>query len=422
MTRHKVALINLGCRVNRVENDLVASQLEGAGLELCDPAAAELVVVNTCAVTGEAEAKTRKRLRRVAQLPQAPLVLASGCVANLRGEELEGLAPNIEVVRDKSRLAEVALSRLGLEPGSVTDAGELAATPTPTGRMRPGIKIQDGCDNRCSYCIVWKARGASRSTGVGEVLRQVRSAVARGGHEVVLTGINLGRFRGEAEDGRGITLSGLIDLILGETEVERVRLSSIEPPDVTDELLDAMARGGERVAPFLHVCLQSGCDDTLRRMRRVYGTAEYRRTVLHARERIEGLALGTDLIVGFPGETGEEFEASLAFCEEMAFAKMHVFRYSARPGTPAATAEGQVPPRVMAERGRRMRELAARMRRQSASARVGSEELAVVQYPGRAVTGRLHDLLVDPSAPLDALVRARVTSVMDDGTLVGTLL
>ena len=422
MTSRKVALVNLGCRVNRVENDLVASRLEGAGLELSSPADAELVVVNTCAVTGEAEAKTRKQLRRVAALPQVPFVLASGCVANLRGEELAALAPNIEVVRDKSRIAEVALARLGMEPGSVTDAGDLVPTPTPTGRMRPGIKIQDGCDNRCSYCIVWKARGASRSADVAEVLAQVRSAVARGAHEVVLTGINLGRFRGEDKEGRLLALPGLLDLVLGQTEVDRVRLSSIEPPDVTDELLEAMDRGGERVAPFLHVCLQSGCDATLRRMGRVYDTAAYRRMALHAREQIEGLALGTDLIVGFPGETDAEFERSLAFCEEMAFAKMHVFRYSARPGTPAATAEGQVSPKVMAERGRRTRELARQMRRQSALGRVGAEELALVQYPGRAVTGRLHDLLVDPAVPLDALVRARVRSVMDDGTLVGELL
>jgi threonylcarbamoyladenosine tRNA methylthiotransferase MtaB len=287
---------------------------------------------------------------------------------------------------------------------------------TPTGRTRPGIKIQDGCDNRCTYCIVWKARGRSRSLDATRVVDEVRLACARGAHEVVLTGINLGCYHDMTETGT-LRLPGLLTRILDDTDVERVRLSSIEPPDVTDELLATMAAAGERIAPFLHICLQSGCDATLRRMGRVYDTASYAHVVDAARAALPDLALGTDLIVGFPGERDEDFAQSLAFCERMGFAKMHVFRYSRRPGTPAAGWRDQVSAPVSAERSARMLELAERMRLAAATRRVGADELVVVQHPGRGVTGGLFDVLVDDDAPLDTLVRVRPHDVLPGGTL-----
>lgn len=418
-----VALVNLGCRVNRVELDLMASELERAGARIAPESEADVVVVNTCAVTGEAEAKARKAVRRAASLPGEPLVVATGCVASLFADELASLAPNVLVERDKGLVAGRVVERLGLARAPEPDpAGACAVAPTPTGRTRPGIKVQDGCDNRCTYCIVWRARGRARSVAPAEVLRSVREAQARGAREVVLTGINLGCYRAEGEGGGEMGLPGLLDLLLERTDVERIRLSSIEPPDVTPELCAVMARAGERVAPFLHVCLQSGCDETLRRMARVYRTDLFRRVAQAAREAVPGLALGTDLIVGFPGETDEEFEASLAFCREMRFAKMHVFRYSRRPGTPAATMPGQVDPRVMAERGRRARELADELRLAEAARLVGSRDLVLVQYPGRGVSGGLFDVLVDPALPLDSLVPVRLASVRADATLVGEAL
>ena len=413
----RVAFVNLGCRVNRVETDLIANRLERAGCVLVPEAEAELIVINTCAVTGEAEAKTRKTIRHAAHLPAAPVVVATGCVANLFRSELEELGPNVLVEPNKAEVPALALRELGLDESSVGDDGELAVTPTPTGRMRPGIKVQDGCDNRCTYCIVWKARGAARSLEPGKVISAVNEAVARGAHEVVLTGINLGSYRmdGGVEGG----LPELLQTVLDQTAIERVRLSSIEPPDVTERLLGVMAASQGRVAPFLHVCLQSGCDATLRRMARVYDTAFFRQAVELSRAYLPGIALGTDLIVGFPGETDADFQESLAFCRQMSFAKMHVFRYSRRPGTPAATMEGQVDPRVMAERGSRMREAARQMRLAEARLRMGKVEDAIVQYPGRAVTGGLFDIACDPSIPLDSLVRLRVESVLPDATLLG---
>lgn len=417
--RPGVCLLNLGCRVNRVELDLMASELEAAGAVLVDEAEADAIVVNTCAVTGEAEAKTRKAVRRAAGMPKAPAVVATGCVASLFSAELSELAPNVVVEANKSLVAGRVLDLLGLAAGSVTDEGGLVSAPTPTGRTRPGVKIQDGCDNRCTYCIVWKARGRGRSLAPEDVLAGIRAAQARGAHEVVLTGINLGSYHWERDGAPDLRLSGLLDLIMEKTDVERVRLSSIEPPDVTPELCDAMARAGERVAPFLHVCLQSGSDRTLRRMARVYRTDLFRRAVEEARSLVPRLALGTDLIVGFPGETDEDFADSLAFCEEMRFAKMHVFRYSRRPGTPAADFPDQVYPHVMAARGARMRELAGRMRREEAAGLVGADDLVVVQYPGRGVSGGLFDVRVPEEVPLDTLLPVRLSEVLPDGTLVG---
>ena len=413
-----VHLANLGCRVNRVELDAMANRLEAAGMALVDEADADFVVINTCAVTGEAEAKTRKAIRRAAALPKEPVVVATGCVANLFADELASLAPNVRVVADKRKVADFVLDLAGTNTLAPEVASQGCLTVTPTGRTRPGIKIQDGCDNRCTYCIVWKARGRGRSLAPDEVLEAVRGAQMRGAHEVVLTGINLGDYR-HGEGDSPMRLPELLDLILESTDVERVRLSSIEPPDVDADLLRVMAGSDGRVAPFLHVCLQSGCDRTLRRMARVYKTDLFRRVVEASREALPDIALGTDLIVGFPGETNEDFKQSLAFCEQMRFSKMHVFRYSRRPGTPAADFPDQVEPKVMGERSARMRDLAARMRQQEAARLVGKDDLVLVQYPGRGVSGGLYDVLVDPSVPVDTLLPVRLDSVDEGGTLTG---
>lgn len=414
----RVAFINLGCRVNRVETDLIASSLEKAHIGQAKSEEADCIIVNSCAVTSEAEAKTRKIIRHAAHLEQKPSVIATGCVASLFKDELLTLGDNVYVEADKSKVADLALDLLGVPIGSVSDEGEVISAPTPTGRTRPGIKVQDGCDNRCTFCIVWKARGKARSTSLDEILEITQEALDRGAQEVVLTGINLGRFDGVDQSGNTIGLPGLLEELLTRTQVGRIRLSSIEPPDVTPELLSVMAKYPERIAQFLHICLQSGCDRTLERMARVYTTAEFRKTVELAREMLPNIALGTDLIVGFPGETDEDFEESLAFCREMNFAKMHIFRYSRRPGTPAAEMEGQVDPKVMATRAKRMHELADEMRQSQAKALVGTKQLVVVQTPGKGVTGGLFDAAFDKNIPLDVLVPMEVISVMPKGVLL----
>lgn len=409
-------MVNLGCRVNRVETDLIAGKLESAGCELVPQDEADLVVVNTCAVTGEAQTKTRKAVRHAARLPHAPLVLATGCVANLFEEELRSVAPGLIVEKRKDRVAARALDALGVGEDYVDDRGVLAVSPSPTGRTRPGIKIQDGCDNRCSFCIVWKARGASTSLAPRKVLDALHDAERRNAHEVVLTGINLGSYRAPAGDAllEGARLPELLEYLLSNSSIERLRLSSIEPPDVTDELLRVVAASGGRVAPFLHVCLQSGCDATLRRMRRVYDTAYFGTMVERCRAALPSMAIETDLIVGFPGETNDEFTQSYEFCKRMRFSRMHVFRYSKRPGTPAATASGQVSPQESAHRSGLMRDLARRMRQEQMEAHVGTLGDVIVQYPGRGVSPELFDVLVDPRICVGELVRVRYARADDD--------
>ena len=411
----RVAFVNLGCRVNRVELDAIARELAGYGAEVADEQTADAIVVNTCAVTGEAEAKARKAVRHAASLPGGPVVVATGCVASLFAGELEALAENVAVEPNKSEVAALVASKLGLAKGLEAPGASRAEAPghavTPTGRMRPGLKIQDGCDNRCTYCIVWKARGAARSTSPTDVLAGVKALVADGAKEVVLTGIDLGRYECE-----GLGLAGLLERILSETSVGRVRLSSIEPAGVTDELLRVMAASNGRVAPFLHIPLQSGCDATLARMGRPYTSAEYLEVVQRARKALPGVAIACDLIVGFPQETDEEFAESLATCERCGFAKMHVFRYSRRPGTPAATMEGQVVPEAAAQRSRAMRELASRLRSDFVASLVGTEQLVLVERGSRGVTGGLVEVLVDEGHD-GQLIRVSPASLAGAGVL-----
>ena len=411
----RVAFVNLGCRVNRVELDAIARELAGYGAEVADEQTADAIVVNTCAVTGEAEAKARKAVRHAASLPGGPVVVATGCVASLFAGELEALAENVAVEPNKSEVAALVASKLGLAKGLEAPGASRAEAPghavTPTGRMRPGLKIQDGCDNRCTYCIVWKARGAARSTSPTDVLAGVKALVEDGAKEVVLTGIDLGRYECE-----GLGLAGLLERILSETSVGRVRLSSIEPAGVTDELLRVMAASNGRVAPFLHIPLQSGCDATLARMGRPYTSAEYLEVVQRARKALPGVAIACDLIVGFPQETDEEFAESIATCERCGFAKMHVFRYSRRPGTPAASMEGQVVPEAAAQRSRAMRELASRLRSDFVASLVGTEQLVLVERGSSGVTGGLVEVLVDEGHD-GQLIRVSPASLAGAGVL-----
>lgn len=412
--RPKAAVVNLGCRVNRVELDDIAAGLVSAGMSLADEREAELVVINTCAVTGEAEKKARKAIRHAASLPARPLVVATGCAAALFSSELASLGENVSVVADKSAVVARCCEEMGIDPPR---RGPCPSGPVGiTGRVRPGIKVQDGCDSRCAYCIVWKARGPSRSLGLDEVVARVRDASAQGAGEVVLTGINLGRYDVPLGGGRA-GLARLVDAVLERTDVGRVRLSSVEPLDVTPELLGVMSASDGRVAPFLHLPLQSGCDATLARMGRPYDSGGYRSVAEAAREALPALALACDVMVGFPGEDEGEFSSSHGFCREMAFARMHVFRYSPRPGTVAAAASGQVAPAEKAARGERMRSLSREMRASYLSGLVGRTERVCVESPGRATTGGLAEALVDERLPVGGLSDVLVRAVGRDGLL-----
>ena len=415
MTAPVFAMVNLGCRVNRVECDRIAEELESRGFVLGASTVADAVIVNTCAVTGEAEAKTRKAIRRAAKLSQAPLVVATGCVANLFADSLRELGDNVHVVTDKGSVATYVAEKLGAP--TADRVSPIAATPTPTGRTRPGIKVQDGCDLRCSYCIVWKARGTSTSVPAERVVSDVRAAMERNAREVVLTGINLGCY-----DDNGMRLPDLLEMLLEKTDVGRLRISSIEPQDVDGRLVSLMGSSDGRIAPYLHMCLQSGSDSVLRRMGRVYTASEFAHAAEAAYAAIPNLAIETDLIVGFPGETDEEFSESYSFCERMGFSHIHTFRYSKRPGTRAAAMEGQVSAKTSAARSDAIRALGERLRLSAAEKLVGTRELVVTQETGSGITGGLFSCVLDKQVEPDRLVAVRIEGVRPDSTLKGVVL
>lgn len=417
-----VSVVNLGCRVNRVESDRMTVDFARAGFGLVDEDEADLVVINTCAVTGEAEAKTRKAVRHAVNLPRKPYVVVTGCAVNLHPDSLAELSDRVVIEPMKTDVAARAADLLGFGETGACDGGldsrELADL---LGRSRLGVKIQDGCNNRCTYCIVWKARGPERSVPVDAVLEQVREAHAAGIPEVVLTGVNLGAYDGMGPDDDHVEIDELLDAILTETDIPHVRLSSIEPMDVSERLVRRMAAEPRRVAPFLHLPVQSGCTSTLQRMGRPYSAEEFERTVARIREILPAASISGDLIVGFPGETDEEFEQTRAFVERVGFSRLHVFRYSARPGTIAAEMPNQVAPEVMADRSLAIRKLVERTARADAQARIGTTERAVVEYPGRGTLGSFHRVVLDdaPDLAVKSIVDVAIMYMDEEGVLHG---
>ena len=281
----RVCVVNLGCRVNRVESDWIEAAFRERGCALVPEEDADLIAVNTCAVTGEAQAKTRKAVRRAATLPRRPLVAVTGCVANLFPSELESLGDNVRVLPAKEELAAAALEISGVPRGAWGATGivwvvSLRSRPAP-GRLKRGVKVQDGCDNRCTYCIVWRARGIPRSADPADVEAQVRRVLAEGAREVELTGINSGRYCATGADGAPLGLGGLLHRLapLARQASAVIRASSVEPPEVSAELVEAMAEHVDVVCAHLHLPLQSGCSATLSRMGRRYNADGFARSV-----------------------------------------------------------------------------------------------------------------------------------------------
>ena len=300
-------------------------------------------------------------------------------------------APNPRVARETA-------AELGFAPGN-------SPTTRPLFRTRVDVKIQDGCDNACSYCIVHAARGPARSEPADGVVERVAQLAASGTQEVVLVGIDIGAYRDGALD-----LAGLLQRLLAETGIGRIRISSIEPHSLTPPLIDVLAHAGGRVCRHLHVCLQSGSSNVLRQMNRGYSAEAFAELVGAARAQVEGLALSTDVIVGFPGETDGDFERTCQLVRECGFMRLHVFRYSKRPGTPAAERADQVPPQVMAARAARLRELGAALAMRDAKGRIGRVEQVIVERPGRGTAESYHGVAFAADAPQGSLLPMRLTA------------
>jgi MiaB/RimO family radical SAM methylthiotransferase len=404
--------VSLGCPKALVDSERIITRLRAEGYELSrQHQGSDLVIVNTCGFLDSAKAESLGAIG--AALKENGKVIVTGCMG-AEPENISAAYPDVLAITGPQQYE------------SVLDAVHKALPPQhdpfldlvpPEGiKLTPRhyayLKISEGCNNRCSFCIIPFVRGRSRSAPVEQVVEQVRGLSARY-REIVLSGINLGRWG--REPGSRMRLADLVRLLLAETDVARLRLSSVEPMDFSDDLLHLMAESG-RVARHVHAPLQSGSDRVLRRMHRKYRPRHYADRVLKARTLMPEAAIGADVMVGFPGETEAEFEESRRFIDEMPFTYLHVFTYSERPGTPAAESAEQVPMKVRKERNRILRELAAAKNRAFREAMVGRTLSGVtLDEGGIALTDNYLKVEMSAPRPANRIVDLHIGQVTDAG-------
>jgi threonylcarbamoyladenosine tRNA methylthiotransferase MtaB len=426
----KVFIQNFGCRATQADGAALEAQLGGRGFQVASqPDAADLVILNSCTVTSEADQDVRQAVRRVHRQNPGARILVTGCYAQRAPQELAAL-PGVAWVVGNSHKASIPdlLHAEDLSPqdastpyhsqvriGDIFAQHEFLSAPVEDAagdRTRPNLKIQDGCNNRCSFCIIPFVRGRSRSATPEQVIDQVRHLAARY-CEVVLSGINLGRWG--RDSGLDMRLAELVGRLLDETEVQRLRLSSIEPMDLSAALLECMA-SSPRIARHVHVPLQSGCDAVLKRMKRRYRARHYRDRIEQAFRALPDAAFGADVMVGFPGETDAEFEESRQFIASLPFTYLHVFTYSERPGTPAAEMPGRVPMPVRKHRNRVLRELAATRNLEFRQRMIGRTLPAVtLEEDGIALSDNYLKIRMATRRPPNTNVSLRIGSVTQSG-------
>ena len=351
--------VTLGCKVNQYETQLVREGLLGIGYRDADAQqTASLCIVNTCTVTQEGDSKSRQVIRRLARENPESRIVVMGCYATRAPEELSVL-PNVsEVVTDKREIPDL-LGRFGVIdiPSGISQFGD---------RHRAYVKVQDGCLLRCSYCVIPSVRPGLQSRPVDSILEEVCRLTENGYREIVLTGIHLGHYGVEDNwnkpKSEWLRLSHLVEQIANLSGDFRIRLSSIEATEMTRELIQVMATYADRICPHLHICLQSGSDRILRRMKRRWSTRTFQQRCELIQESLDQPALTTDIIVGFPGETDSDFQASCQLVRDIAFSKIHVFPFSPRRGTPAAEFADQIPKRIKTDRRRELTQIERALR------------------------------------------------------------
>ncbi len=358
----KVSLLTFGCKLNRFETMAMAEALEQAGHLAVGPGdEADVYVVNTCTVTAKSDMECRKAIRRLARVHPGAAIVAAGCYADRDASALAGL-PGVRLVlgnREKAGLPrKLAWLEGGPEPaGPAGDEETFPLLKSFGGRARAFVKIQDGCSNRCAYCVVWQVRGPGRSESEERVVRQVADLARAGFPEIVLTGVHLGGWGADLKPPG--TLASLLDRLAEGSEGPRLRLSSVEPNEFGGDLLETVARR-PRICRHFHLPLQSGSREVLARMNRGYTPEDYARAARTILEALPGVGLGADVIAGFPGETEGEFAETVDLVESIPLSYLHVFAFSPRPGTAAASMTGQVPAPVRARRSLVLRDLGAR--------------------------------------------------------------
>jgi threonylcarbamoyladenosine tRNA methylthiotransferase MtaB len=458
---------NFGCRATQADGAGIERELIDLGLARADQAHdATLVVLNTCTVTASADQDVRAAIRRIHRQNPSCRILVTGCYAQRAPEEIAAL-PGVSLVVGNSHKHEVAqiavekflcrdevvpspagfvpvgnllgaalvtgqgpittqtASRAEVIVGDIFAHTELVAAPVfdaGAEKTRPNLKVQDGCDNRCSFCIIPYVRGQNRSLPLNEVLREIDTLVAAGYREVVISGINLGRWGRDFNKPRKFI--DLVQAIAEKTALERLRISSVEPMDWTDELI-ALVASSPRIAKHAHVPMQSGSDRVLRKMHRKYRPWHYAEKLTKIRQAMPTAAIGADVMVGFPGETDLDFEETRAMVEQLPFTYLHVFTYSGRPGTPSHTMPNQVPVHVAKERNRILREMAAAKKLRFMESFVGSRVSAItlgVQENGctEALTGNYLKLWLRGSHRENQILEPLVEQASAEG-LIGTL-
>jgi threonylcarbamoyladenosine tRNA methylthiotransferase MtaB len=372
--------VTLGCKVNQYETELVRQALATAGYrDADDDEPADLCLVNTCTVTAEGDKKSRQVIRQLARRNAGTRIVVMGCYATRAPREIAALPAVAEVITDKRELPDW-LTRWGVAdvPRGISGFGS---------RQRAYVKVQDGCLLRCSFCIIPSVRPHLASRPLEHIIDEVRRLVDAGHREIVLTGIHLGHYGVEWSRSRPksawLRLSHLLEKLAALPGEFRLRLSSIEATEVTRELVSILGAHPHRICPHLHVSMQSGSDAVLARMRRRWGSRRFIDRCRLVRESLDQPAFTTDVIVGFPGESEDDFAATCAACEEVGFSKIHIFPFSPRRGTPAADMDGQVDPRVKADRCRRLAELEARLRARYFESLLGRRLEVLVESPAR---------------------------------------
>ena len=434
---------NFGCRAAQADGAAIERQLADLGMRRVEEAQqAQLVVLNTCTVTSAADQDARAAIRRVHREQPEAKILVTGCYAQRAPEELAGLdgvawvvgnshknqignivgaSPHADFVRLETLRSSFSGDGFGAQVylSDIFAHTELQAAPVFDGidRTRPNVKVQDGCDNRCSFCVIPFVRGQSRSLKVDDVIHEIDSLEQAGYQEIVISGINLGRW------GRDLLpqmrFVDLLNRILVRTSIAKLRISSVEPMDWTDEVL-ALIASSERICKHAHVPLQSGSDQVLRRMHRKYRPWHYAEKLEKIRAAMPEAAIGADVMVGFPGETDALFEESRSFIESLPFTYLHVFTYSPRPGTPAANLPEQVPLHVARARNRELRKIGEEKNLKFRSRFLGSTLKAITLSESSARgTHALSDnylkVEVPGSHPGNRLIRVNVSSVGEHG-------
>jgi threonylcarbamoyladenosine tRNA methylthiotransferase MtaB len=417
-TAPTVAILTFGCRVNQADSQRLERDLRASGSTLGPAEAADIVVINTCAVTSVAEQAARYAIRRVARHNPAARIVVTGCYATAQAEALRSLPGVFRVLNNEQK--DTLVSRLCDAPDGVCDAGDrdraadisrapmAAPTPGALGRTMCTLRVQTGCDEPCSYCLVPYTRGPSRSTPPAEVIHEIEGARDAGFREIMLTGVHLGSYGRDLDP--AVTLADLLRQIADVGGDLLVRVGSVEPMDVSpavEEIL--LGSSSSRFAPHLHLPLQHASNRVLGAMRRPYDIESYARLVDRIRDRTAAASIGTDLIVGFPGEGEEDFETLVSYLSVSPLSYAHVFPYSARPGTDAAVLPDHVPAPLIRARAGRLLRAAAELRRRFVASQVGSVRSALtIDVGSSVVTDNYLKLRIPPGHARNERVKVRI--------------